>query len=190
MAGAENVDLISFFDDESQSDAQKMVDVGVVGRNGDPVTTIAGRNASTPEPFALGSNSQDCCGEGTTFGGNIAELIIFARTLTPQEFADVENYLDAKYFTAVAGTPGDYNNDGVVNAADYTVFRDNLGQPVALPNENSAAATPGLVDEEDYDFWKANFGLGSDTLAGGAIPEPSTVALLAMGMLFTFIRRR
>ena len=32
---------------------------------------------------------------------------------------------------------GDYNNDGVVDAADYTVYRDNLGAPGdTLPNHN------------------------------------------------------
>jgi lipopolysaccharide export system protein LptA len=40
-------------------------------------------------------------------------------------------------------TPGDFNVDGVVDAADYTVWRDNLG------TKYTAA---------DYDVWKANFG--------------------------------
>ena len=33
--------------------------------------------------------------------------------------------------------PGDYNQDGIVNAADYTVWRDNLGSPDSLPNDTS-----------------------------------------------------
>ena len=52
---------------------------------------------------------------------------------------------------------GDYNNDGIVDAADYTVSRDHLAR-ATLPNENPAAATPGLVDQEDYTFWKTHFG--------------------------------
>ena len=28
----------------------------------------------------------------------------------------------------VVGVPGDYNDDGIVNTADYTVWRDSLGQ--------------------------------------------------------------
>ena len=47
-----------------------------------------------------------------------------------------------------AGLLGDYNNDGTVNAADYPVWRDNLGLAIALPNED---ATPGSVTLEDYD---------------------------------------
>lgn len=179
-AGAENVDSIQFLDDESQSDSQKMVDVGVRERNGStPVSLIANRNASVTEPFGIGGHSQNCCGEGETFGGNIAEIIIFARALTAQEFADVENYLDAKYYAVAAGTPGDYNENGVVDAADYTVFRDNLGALVALPNENPAAVTPGLVDDEDYAFWKTSFGGGGGSLGAVAVvPEPSLLILL------------
>jgi hypothetical protein len=190
--GNENVDLIRFMHDESQSDATKMVDVGVRGANGSTVvTTIASRTASTPEPFALGGHSQNCCGEGETFSGNIAEIIIFARLLTPQEYSDVENYLDAKYFAAIAGTPGDYNSDGFVDAADYTVFRDHLGSSLTLPNENPAAVTPGLVDDEDFAFWKTNFGNGGGAIgATGVVPEPTSLTLVGMGMLIGFASRR
>ena len=52
---------------------------------------------------------------------------------------------------------GDYNEDGAVNAADYTVWRNHLGQTFDLPNEGDDVST-GIVDSEDYDFWKANFG--------------------------------
>jgi hypothetical protein len=75
---------------------------------------------------------------------------------------------------------GDYNQDGVVDAADYTVWRDTLGQQgvgrVADGNGNDA------VDEGDYTVWKNNFGEAS---GGGAaaitvVAEPSC---LAVGML-------
>jgi hypothetical protein len=58
---------------------------------------------------------------------------------------------------------GDYNSDGFIDAADYTVWRDNLGKPASLPNDNS----PG-VGADDYARWKANFGNegGSQTIVG------------------------
>ncbi len=65
---------------------------------------------------------------------------------------------------------GDYNDNYVVDAADYTVWRDNLGQSVSLPNEDPAASTPGVVDTEDYDKWKENFG------AEGGGPDPEVMA--------------
>lgn len=56
-------------------------------------------------------------------------------------------------------TLGDYNNNGRVDAADYAVWRDRLGQTFTLANEDPAV-TPGMVTTEDYDLWRINYGLG------------------------------
>lgn len=184
MPGAADVDLIKFFDDQSQSATTKMVDMGVTRANGTPQPTITNRNASTPEPFGIGGHSQNCCGEGETFGGNIAEIIIFARKLTTQEYSDVENYLDAKYFASVpVGVPGDYNGNGTVDAADYVLWRDKSGQTFTLANEKPGATTPGVVDAEDYDYWRSRFGAttGSGVGNASAVPEP-TIALLLLAV--------
>lgn len=61
---------------------------------------------------------------------------------------------------------GDFNGDGTVDAADYTVWRDG-----GSPNANSQA---------DYDLWVANYGATSGTSAGLAVPEPSSAALLGL----------
>ena len=78
---------------------------------------------------------------------------------------------------AVPGVPGDYNNDGVVNAADYTVWRDNLGAPAGtLQNDIDG----GAIGPAQYATWKANFGtaLGSGSLASNAaVPEPASLIL-------------
>ncbi len=55
------------------------------------------------------------------------------------------------------GPTGDYNNDGTVNAADYTTWRNQLDQDVTLPHEDPAV-TPGTVTPEDYAAWKQHFG--------------------------------
>jgi hypothetical protein len=85
---------------------------------------------------------------------------------------------------------GDYNSDGVVNLADYTVWRDNLGSTVVLPND----ATPGVVDASDYENWKSNFGSMAPvgTAASTAVPEPSTVgvAFVALACLAGFARSK
>jgi hypothetical protein len=61
---------------------------------------------------------------------------------------------------------GDYNSNFAVDTADYTAWRDQLGQEVILPNEGP---TPGIVDQEDYTEWKNRFGQkGHD-----AIPSPT-----------------
>jgi hypothetical protein len=76
---------------------------------------------------------------------------------------------------------GDYNGDGLVDAADYTVWRDNLASNAQLPGD----ITPGVVDQSDYVVWRTAFGtegsiLGS--LANSMVPEPQTL-LLAGGLL-------
>jgi concanavalin A-like lectin/glucanase superfamily protein len=69
------------------------------------------------------------------------------------------------------GIPGDFNNDGAVNAADYVVWRKSIGT------------------QEGYNLWRTNFGRtsGSGSGVGGPIPEPSLLAMLvavaAVGLL-------
>ena len=66
----------------------------------------------------------------------------------------------------LAKLPGDYNGNGIVDAADYTVWRDGLGVRFTQPY---------------YDVWKANFGKtagsGSSAGANAAVPEPTTLVL-------------
>ncbi len=117
------------------------------------------------------------------FGLGAADLIDQLRVVWPdgtvqflQDVA-VDQYLTIDFPTPLAG---DYNTDGIVDAADYTVWRNRLGSGVSLPNDS----TPG-VGQDDYIRWKNNFGA---TTAGGAaisagdatIPEPSVAALLAI----------
>lgn len=83
------------------------------------------------------------------------------------------------------GIVGDFNNDGTVNAADYVLWRDNLGGTAVLENDD----TPGMVDPSDYEDWVASFGgmeMPSSGAASLAIPEPlawSQILLLALGIL-------
>jgi uncharacterized protein YjbI with pentapeptide repeats len=80
---------------------------------------------------------------------------------------------------AVPGFPGDFNNNGVVDAADYVVWRKNYGTPAA------------------YNTWRANFGAVSPGIGAGSgaalpsaeplsatVPEPVTLALLTFGLPF------
>ena len=125
--------------------------------------------------------------ELTAWGGTAAPVITLVTDQGPA------------FITIEAPTvPGDYNNDGVVNAADSTVWRDNLGDAVSLNGENPAATTPGVVDQEDYDYWQDNFALTAADVAplpplasATSIPEPAGWLLLAgCLMLRTFRRQR
>jgi hypothetical protein len=89
------------------------------------------------------------------------------------------------YVGASIAVDGDYNADGVVNAADYTVWRDALGQIITLPNEN---ATPGSVTQEDYAVWASNYGSSAGVAIAVSVPEPSA-ALLTLALLAALSRR-
>ena len=85
------------------------------------------------------------------------------------------------------GVPGDFNGNGVVDAADYTIYRDNLGgDSAALGGNGSGAAT---VVVADYDLWKQNFG-SSGTGSTAAVPEPSTLLLVLWGLVGYATQRR
>ena len=81
-------------------------------------------------------------------------------------------------WTPPAGVPGDYNNNGTVDAADYVLWRK--GGPLA--NE---VDTPGTLNAADYTAWRTRFGnsgsgSGAGTSAHAAVPEPSTLVLMIL----------
>lgn len=87
----------------------------------------------------------------------------------------------------VAALPGDYNFDGVVDAADYTVYRDTLGQNgIGLAADGDA---DGDVDTDDYAVWAANYGttLPPPSLS---VPEPTTSGLAFATLVCGLGRRR
>lgn len=78
---------------------------------------------------------------------------------------------------------GDYNQDGRVDAADYTIWRHSLGSTTDLRADGNLN---GVVDAADYDLWRANYGAtlgsGAGAIASAAVPEPTTVVLLIMAV--------
>jgi hypothetical protein len=90
---------------------------------------------------------------------------------------------DALVLTALSGLAGDYDNNGVVDAADYTVWRDNIGESSSrLFN----AGLTGVIGPSQYDTWQANYG---STFAAAALqgftstPEPA--GILIAGVAFS-----
>lgn len=68
---------------------------------------------------------------------------------------------------------GDYNDDGVVDAIDYAIWRENLGSSVTLPGDT----TPGTVTSADFDVWRDNFGATQTAFAAASTPEPTSLVL-------------
>jgi GH35 family endo-1,4-beta-xylanase len=93
---------------------------------------------------------------------------------------------DLLYSLVVA--PGDYNGDGTVDAADYSVWRDTFGSSDDLRADGNG---DGVVDDGDYGVWKALFGTTYGTGAGSlaaAVPEPASAVLLLAGLLLILCR--
>ncbi len=87
-----------------------------------------------------------------------------------------------KFTDAYILPEGDYNEDGVVDAADYTVWRDTLGKTVTA-GSNANGGGSGIVDLNDYEIWRQHFGESIALGSGGggnaqlAVPELSCVML-------------
>jgi hypothetical protein len=76
---------------------------------------------------------------------------------------------------------GDYNGNGIVDAADYTSWRNTLGQSVT-PGSGADGSGNGVIDTADYSLWKLYFGSvnnpGSGAVSTVAAPEPSTLGVV------------
>lgn len=97
--------------------------------------------------------------------------------------------------TSPPAVPGDYNGNGVVDAADYTVWRDNLGgSDAAFAADTRNPSLSGAIVVDDYAFWVEQFGAsGGASLAPGAsgsVPEPATLGLAFVAGALTIACRR
>jgi len=79
--------------------------------------------------------------------------------------------------------PGDYDQDGVVDAADYTVWRDALGQNVAM-FDGADGDGNGMVGANDYVVWKTHFGETLPPGAGGASGAPEIAEMTTVATAF------
>jgi hypothetical protein len=87
------------------------------------------------------------------------------------EGASLGGFLFDTVFAPTPVTPGDFNDDGIVDAADYVDWRKRSGPPA------------------EYNLWRANFGEGSGgDVAASAIPEP--IALLLISICVPYLAAR
>ncbi|MEM7681868.1 MAG: dockerin type I domain-containing protein [Planctomycetota bacterium] len=77
--------------------------------------------------------------------------------------------------------PGDANSDGVVDLLDFDVLAQNFGSPTGAGASGGDFNGDGVVDLLDFDVLAQNFGSSSPATLPGAVPEPASLALLALG---------
>jgi hypothetical protein len=123
--------------------------------------TISGNSLQSPDTSHSGLNS--------------AGQVAFAFTLATAQ--------DGLGIWSAANIPGDYNDDGTVDAADYVVWRKHSGTSTTLPNDEIG----GMIGTPQYDQWRMNFGppagAGATVSATttSTVPEPATLLLFVVG---------
>lgn len=104
---------------------------------------------------------------GLTAGANFNATVDSSTVVTREPFS---------------GVPGDYSNNGIVDIADYPVWRDRLGAPIGELLNDPTGLPVGI---EQYNLWVSEF--GESTPAGGPLhiataPEPAG-QLLFLGVV-------
>ncbi len=139
----------------------------------------------------LGSTALSANGGSLSLGFPVNEALLTDETDLSLEFTIVGggSLQGAVLFRAATTVlTGDYNLNGAVDAADYSVWRDTLGLTTNLVADGSGN---GVVDVADYNLWKTNFGASGPAAAvaqSAAVPEPTGVivaVLLAVGTIAT-----
>jgi hypothetical protein len=88
---------------------------------------------------------------------------------------------------AVAENNGDYNNDGVVDVADYVMWRKTLNQTADPAGSGADGDGDGTVElDDDYEHWFERFATIPPNGGGNsAVPEPASGALLVLMSLLS-----
>ncbi len=134
-----------------------------------------GNNGSTPRGAVAtnsSNNSLEDLANASTVLGDIQQFGSGSTSTGSDHYPIVGDYF-------ISGIAGDFNRDGIVDAADYVTWRKGLGT---------------TYTQNDYNVWRTHYGQsagsGSGASANAAVPEPATLVLLIVGMLAMCSRQR
>ncbi|WP_228714691.1 hypothetical protein [Posidoniimonas corsicana] len=179
----------------------RAVDAGGPGV-GDAWDTIVATSEIVFEAFLNGESvigPGEALSVGRLYGGpgSIEDLLLTYSFVQEDQFGQVLDQSSEDVFAPAVvsyltvSLPGDFNGNGVVDAADYTVWRDNLGTDADLGgNGDESGGSAGVVDAADYALWRSNYGLGAGVEAAAAAPEPRAGLLALLGLAASAVRRR
>ena len=131
-------------------------------------------------------------------GNNTGQIAWGAATVNPDGTATQNLYgmrtnggIRAFTFTLPApSVSGDYNGNGVVDAADYVIWKKHDGLTGGATKAQGDGTGDGNVASDDYEYWRARFanttgGSGTGGLATTTVPEPNTVLMLFTSLLIS-----
>jgi hypothetical protein len=168
-----------------------------------------GAEGETPTPFNAGARNNLSL---AIFAPNGTTQLGLANTTPAGQVESLSNVTlssPGQYYARITGADanvqlyqlelsaslrGDYNRNGVVDAADYALWKKTLSQ--TGPNLAADGNGNSVVDGGDYTVWRTNFGNSTAAGAGSvitdtAIPEPaSVVVLIEAAVLGGLVRRR
>lgn len=88
---------------------------------------------------------------------------------------NLANIVGNQFVTIANGLPGDFNEDGSVDAADYTVWRDGLGTTYFASDYDLWANNYGVTDGANH---VANYGAAATSSSRSeSVPEPNSLFL-------------
>ncbi len=144
---------------------------------------VVGANTNSPLPldFLEIGGSYVIEGRPGTLTGVLADGSTFSIRLDPPGVGNPNIHVGASVTVTLTPLAGDYNGDNIVDAADYTVWRNSLGM-TDIPRFSGADGNgDGQITVADYEVWKLHFGnslpSGIASLAT-TVPEPANMALL------------
>jgi hypothetical protein len=137
------------------------------GTNEKNTPIFDGRDANMPQNQWVQYTVNAVAPAGTAY---VRESLFFIQLNNQGGAVYFDNASLVKLTAQTVALPGDYNSNGVVDSADYVVWRNNVGQ-ATIPNRGDGIT--GNVGSADYDYWKAHFGSTAGSGAS-AVPEPSS----------------
>jgi hypothetical protein len=175
------------------------------GRNFRSVNPTSGRwdgngDGDTNDPYPIDQWSSDFPRSGWVPGDEVhpyeIDITQYLTTASRHqvrltiEDVDINSYWRVSAYMSGTLIPfpeiaGDFNRDGAVDAADYTLWRDQQNRTgIGL---SADANNDGRVNLTDRGVWASNYGATASALTA-AVPEPAALALLMIAAL-AFKRR-
>jgi hypothetical protein len=97
---------------------------------------------------------------------------------------------DVEFFNVVGPDP-DFNDDNVVDGADFLIWQRGLGLTGQTSNVSGDADLSGTVDGADLAAWQEAFGAAGSAGTIAGVPEPASASLVGIALAsFAVWRRR